>query len=192
MSKCPFTLQARWRRRVSPRDSSRAPPACCLLTSPTCRSSAPGERIKCHVHMIRTRKPCDIAVGSLTQMVCFPFRFGEKMLVLASNVLFIQLSDVGLKPFGRTELSFSSVQPLSRFAGREPQQRLLLFRLAGQNGGSVALLVQQFALRFPPGFVPEVSTPWHETLNGPEPKRLSREAAGIRVSFLRLSHLVIT
>lgn len=49
-------------------------------------------------------------------------------------------------------------QPLPRLAGRQPQQHRLLHRLARQNGGRVALLVQQLPFRFPPGFVSEVST----------------------------------
>uniref|UniRef100_A0A8D3ALY0 PABIR family member 2 n=1 Tax=Scophthalmus maximus TaxID=52904 RepID=A0A8D3ALY0_SCOMX len=57
-----------------------------------------------------------------------------------------------LQPVGSRLLS------LSRFAGWQPEQRQLLHRLPGQNGGSVALLVQQLALRFPPGFVPKMRT----------------------------------
>lgn len=49
------------------------------------------------------------------------------------------------------------LQPLSGPAGRQPQQRGLLHRLAGQDGGRVALLVQQLALRLPAGLVPKVT-----------------------------------
>jgi len=52
---------------------------------------------------------------------------------------------------------FPPFQPLSRNGGRQLQQRRILRGLAGQNGGRVAFLVQQLALRVPPGSVPEVS-----------------------------------
>lgn len=43
--RAPFTLQVRWRQRVSLRGSSRVPPPCCPLTSPTCRISVPGKTL---------------------------------------------------------------------------------------------------------------------------------------------------
>lgn len=66
-------------------------------------------------------------------------------------------------------LLYFTLQSLTRPAGRQSEQRQLLHRLPGEDGGRVPFLVQQLSLRLAAGSVPEVKAADNMKENGTLP-----------------------